>query len=350
MSEKELSRFFHEVWRTHVKSLPTRLGFPYQTRPIYNWGLVFSLIEKNLGKSDIFSRVFPLSYEDGRRIFIDEIFIDIDAKKLEEAYDAADLLSTALEDDFGASPRIYFSGRKGFHLHVDFRGLWTSKRAARKLVTRFLKEYEFVPGIDRVATIDLHRMCRVPYTIHSASGLLVVPVDLSWGLEKIVSEAVSPEEILPIRRNPSGDLGKYFLERLEEMSQETVIVGEPVALSPSSYFSRALRRKISKGEREDPPCVKRILERAEKGINLTHPERFFLVTYLSRRGYKTRDILEVFRKQPDFDERKTLYQIRHILGYEGSHKRYSVPSCEWMKENGLCVADCGIKHPLDYGK
>ena len=102
-------------------------------------------------------------------------------------------------------------------------------------------------------------------------------------------------------------------------------------------------------EESFPPCIKCLLN--EIGRGLSHPGRFTLVTFLHRIGYSLDEIVNVFRCVPDFNERMTRYQVKHILGMKGSHIEYSVPSCKKIKSYGFCFPDenCRyIRHPLQY--
>lgn len=104
-------------------------------------------------------------------------------------------------------------------------------------------------------------------------------------------------------------------------------------------------------EESFPPCIKKIISNIS--IGLSHPARFTLVTFLHRIGYSIEDIVNLFRKAPDFNEKMTRYQVEHILGMKGSRIEYSVPSCKKIKSYGLCVPDekCRyIRHPLQYIK
>jgi len=101
-----------------------------------------------------------------------------------------------------------------------------------------------------------------------------------------------------------------------------------------------------------PPCILKLLEDAEQGKNLPHMARFTLATFLISIGKGPEELLDVFRKMPDFDESKTLYHLRHIAGEIGSRTRYTPPSCATLRTFNLCVADDDIcqrvKHPLTY--
>lgn len=98
-----------------------------------------------------------------------------------------------------------------------------------------------------------------------------------------------------------------------------------------------------------PPCIEEILSNI--GNNLPHSARFTLVTFLHKIGYDVSDIIEIFRKSPDFNERIAQYQVEHIVGLRGSRIEYNVPSCKKILSYGFCRPDelCrNIKHPLQY--
>jgi len=101
-----------------------------------------------------------------------------------------------------------------------------------------------------------------------------------------------------------------------------------------------------------PPCISKLLEDAEQGKNLPHMARFTLATFLISIGKRPEELLDVFRKVPDFDESKTLYHLRHIAGEIGPRTKYTPPSCATLRTFNLCVADddlCQrVRHPLTY--
>jgi DNA primase large subunit len=128
-------------------------------------------------------------------------------------------------------------------------------------------------------------------------------------------------------------LDREFKDVLPKIDVNATYVGEYV---PSAF----------------PPCISKLLEEAEQGKNLPHMARFTLATFLLSIGKRPEELLDTFRKMPDFDENKTLYHLRHIAGEIGSRKKYTAPSCATLRTFGLCVASdefCQkVKHPLTY--
>ncbi|HXG07601.1 MAG TPA: hypothetical protein VNI77_09785 [Nitrososphaera sp.] len=104
---------------------------------------------------------------------------------------------------------------------------------------------------------------------------------------------------------------------------------------------------------EYPPCVKHALEIMSKGENLPHSARVMLATYMLAIGKPIDEIVLMYENAPDFNEKITRYQVEHLAGMKGSHTKYSVPSCEKLRNENLCFAteECnGITNPIQFGR
>ncbi|MGN1045359.1 MAG: DNA primase [Candidatus Methanomethylophilaceae archaeon] len=103
-----------------------------------------------------------------------------------------------------------------------------------------------------------------------------------------------------------------------------------------------------------PPCIRTLLSMAQNGVNLPHSGRFALVSYLHKIGLDIPAILALFSQSPDFDESKSIYQIRHITGDLTGTDGYTPPECNTMKTMGICynpdeLCSSGrFNHPLTY--
>ena len=103
---------------------------------------------------------------------------------------------------------------------------------------------------------------------------------------------------------------------------------------------------------EPPPCIKHAMAVLERGENLPHSGRFMLATFFINRGWPIERIAPMFKGAPDYNERITMYQLRHLSG-EGSSggTRYSCPSCKKLRGQDLCfpVSACdGISSPMQF--
>ncbi len=102
-----------------------------------------------------------------------------------------------------------------------------------------------------------------------------------------------------------------------------------------------------------PPCIKHALDVMDKGENLPHSARVMLATYMLAVGKPIDEIVALFQNAPDFNEKITRYQVEHLAGIKGSRTKYSVPSCEKLRNENLCFAtqECaGIVNPIQFGR
>jgi DNA primase large subunit len=92
-----------------------------------------------------------------------------------------------------------------------------------------------------------------------------------------------------------------------------------------------------------PDCIAKIYSDLLAGKNIQHLARFDLAVFLAAIGMPEEQIVNAFRKAPNFNEKTTRYQIKKIF-----QKKYKPVSCAKMREHGLNCSNCGYKHPLRY--
>ncbi len=115
----------------------------------------------------------------------------------------------------------------------------------------------------------------------------------------------------------------------------TVIIGAP----------REIRvKEVNKGA--IPPCISGMLTSLENG-EVSHNAMFILGTFFIGLGLRVDDVVNIFSVSPKFNEEKSRYQIEFLAG-EKSNTKYSCPTCAKIKSYGLCISECGVKHPLQY--
>ncbi len=118
---------------------------------------------------------------------------------------------------------------------------------------------------------------------------------------------------------------------------------EEIAREISDMFAKRMRRKFKRPRKGDfPPCIRELISKLRRGENLTHQARFALTSFLLNVGWSEEQVLDLFRSAPDFNERIASYQISHI-----AKRKYKAPSCETMKNWGLCPGDCGRRYMLE---
>jgi DNA primase large subunit len=103
-----------------------------------------------------------------------------------------------------------------------------------------------------------------------------------------------------------------------------------------------------------PPCMQAILGAVTGHGHLTHMARFAISSFLHNIGMENTRIIELYGSVPNFDLRKTMYQVEHITGRGGTSTEYTSPLCSTMKTHGICVHPDGlckkVTHPLIYYK
>ena len=100
-----------------------------------------------------------------------------------------------------------------------------------------------------------------------------------------------------------------------------------------------------------PPCFRYHLTNLQSGVNLPHPARFFLTTFLTALGLNSKQIMQLYATAPDFRESVTRYQVEHITG-KISGTEYDSPSCKPLISQGVCPGGDDIcqeiTHPIGY--
>ncbi len=265
-----------------------------------------------------------------------DVIIDIDAKaKVEHAAIAAKLICEFLEKDYGITPGVKFSGRRGFHIAVAFEALpkkinFTETRVLypellraiamfirEKLREKILEELiKFEGGvaalIKTVGSISelspfefleiekdwgIRHLFRMPFSLHNKTYLVSLP--LAWKkLDKFVPENAKPENIskeafeIKFLDNKEGEASQLAVDAFEwwnklEKSQKSV--SEEIAEEMQNAVKLAVRVHKKIPEELFPPCIKKILSGLEDGRKRSI---FTLVTFLRNMGWSNEEIEE----------------------------------------------------------
>jgi DNA primase large subunit len=142
-------------------------------------------------------------------------------------------------------------------------------------------------------------------------------------------------EIVRLFRN---ELNLLIIDRIKKMNPERI---PSTIASISNSFKLQWEKlypsiRITNMHSITPPCIDHIYELIKKGENLPHPARVLLATFLIYTNKSFDEMLNLFKRLPDYNEQITRYQLEHLAGKRGLSKRYFVPSCEKVKLNNLC--------------
>ena len=155
-------------------------------------------------------------------------------------------------------------------------------------------------------------------------------------LIRLLQEVVRKKLIIEQEKDLSSleDFKNKILEIKEIRELNERILGEWELKKEEFEYSFEIKYKRGeKVEESFPPCVADILMRVEEGQNITHIERLFLVFFLHSLEVPTDEIVNLFAKLPDFDRKKTEYQVEFA-----KKKGYSPHSCSTLKSYSLCMA------------
>lgn len=159
---------------------------------------------------------------------------------------------------------------------------------------------------------------------------------------------------------PENDFARFLSEIAREKIRESLpadIKGVPKTLLDISRqlkeqlvfrqkkaFSMAFAGKAS--PTAFPPCIAKLYDDLVEGKNVNHAGRFNVTTFLVAIGMPAEQIINLFRKTPNFSEKLSRYQVKRIAG--NGKPKYASSSCTKMRSYGLCNAHCQVSHPLQF--
>jgi hypothetical protein len=283
-----------------------------ERQKITNTNIFLSFIEQYNGKKHIAIQVHPdLNIECG---IYDTIFLDFDGENdIKNVYEEAKQIQSIL------GGRLYFSGRKGFHLYLDIQPVYLGNKYA-KVLTEWAKQLK-VKYLDLQCLKDKRRMARVVYTQHIGTSLYMIPVDTKSNITEILSEAIQPKKIYYHKIHESmqisNELRQIYFEntKTEEEANNTQTT-----------------TKIPVTEAEMPPCIRKCIETIRETGELDHYARFHMANYLIQMGWTNIEIQKIFEKYAkDYNSEKTEYQVNYLLS-----RNMHPFNCKNAMEIGLC--------------
>jgi hypothetical protein len=143
--------------------------------------------------------------------WVDKILLELDAPDLEASYREMQRMYAFLSVNFGAEPRIYFSGRRSFHVYVDFLPLVL--HAPEEALGDFARRLQKAVGglhLDFQVFAKRH-VSRLPWTVNEKTGSLCLPVSPYTSLKDVGA----PERAAPVRINYC-DAARAALARIDQ--------------------------------------------------------------------------------------------------------------------------------------
>lgn len=286
---------------------------------------------------------------DGSMLFV----VDVDSYgKFEQAF----YVMRAVYYMMGRRALVKSSGNKGVHLtqRIDFNSESWKKHAGE--ISRFpnvqsylkatleglTKEIKGTTTDEKTARkkkgvcldrkmLDRKRVIRT-FSVHLKTGLYSVPVFPDDDELDDVLERAKLNTSMRLETVEIPEFNLFGLARLPGEGRRSTLARESPPEKPPVEAETQPTTPRLKYEGDVPPCVKRLLSR--KGGNPTHPERFFLVSWLNDRGHSKKEILELIRSLhwSDYDANVTDYQVGQII-----QRGYLMPGPAKLIDEGICT-------------
>lgn len=318
-----------------------------------------------------------------------DLIIDMDSKaKLEHGRAAAAVVVDFLKD-YGVSPTVKFSGRRGFHIavagnafpaEVDFRPIAKRYPEVPQAIAQFIKDrckekimealvaeegglaalrttVESMPDLSPYHFVEIEKdwgnrhLFRAPYSLHDKTWLVSTPVRL-FKLRSFSTESAKPENVtteLPFLENKDGEGYELLLDALDHAAKlktvEAVVRPKQKPAGPKSPIA----------EQFFPPCIRAIMGGLTDGRKRSI---FTLAAFLRSVNWKEEDIERAvfesnkLHKSP-LPDRTMRTQMRW---HERQNRDMMPANCvseQFYDSIGICRPDeiCAakrIKNPVNY--
>ena len=317
-----------------------------------------------------------------------DLIIDMDSRaKLEHGRAAAAVVVDFLKD-YGISPTVKFSGRRGFHLavagnafpsEVDFRPIAKRYPEVPQAIIQFLKDrckekimealvaeegglaalrntVESMPDLSPYHFVEIEKdwgsrhLFRAPYSLHDKTWLVSTPIRL-FKLRSFSTEMAKPENVttnLPFLENRDGEGYELLLDSLDHAAK----IKTAETVKPKQ---KPQGPKSPIAEQFFPPCIKAILAGPADGRKRSI---FTLAAFLRSAGWNEEDTeKKVFEANKLSKSPLPERTIRTQMRWHERQNRDLMPSnCaseQFYDSIGICKPDeiCAakrIKNPVNY--
>lgn len=285
------------------------------------------------------------------------LYFDIDDTNVDKAKNDTIALVEYLIDFIPQEAiRIYFTGKKGFHVECEAIALGIPAGKTLPVIFRYIangiKQLLEIDTFD-FSVYDLRRMWRLPHSQHQATGLYKVPMPYDMLLKNIEEikeyasdphfEIATPDQVFSIKANEWFREWQYRQETIEKDTFEDRI-------NRFNKFGNSLVFEDKEVEVVFNPdlfinchSILRLWEKAEKEHDLTHEERLFLCSILTINKEAEAYLHAILSNCQDYCPDRTQSHIddwvkRRELGIGG--KPYS---CDRANQAGVGCGDCSLE-------
>jgi hypothetical protein len=305
-------------------AIPQRMNFEYTQEDVNKCN---SLIKKFNGVCPLYKTIndFEARCSIETAIISKIMFdFDVDSEKPEQELIDARKLHEYLEKE-NLAHTIYFSGR-GFHIFVKVKEirateLMNPREAVKSAHEDISNKADVTPD---PKTKDIMRISRIPNTINTKSRLFCIqllPQHLYLSKSEIERMAQKQRLVDCPTTGELFDLKPYDkpLPKVEKYEQnEAVTISDEIL------------------QRELPSCILRSLSQGDCGFF----ERFAIITALRDLCYSKGDVRKILKSYLTPDKYRHCVFEEEQLDYLFHRQDLLFPSCNRLREEGLCVEGC----------
>lgn len=314
---------------------------------------------KEFNNCGLYTSVFQYDNTDvSKATRLGSLYFDVDSddKGIQAHIDALKLVDHLYKYIHPEAVRIYFTGKKGFHIECEAMALGITPSNNLPVLFREiannLKDELNIDTFD-FHVYDLRRMWRLPNSQHQGTGLYKVELNyeqLDASLDSIKDyagephyEVIVPEQQFNIKANEWFREWQYKQEAKEEDLNDRIArfnkYGSHLIVQDDENTELEFQPDIF----EKCPALMRLWEKSEKERDLTHEERLFLCSILSLNQEAQWYLHQILSNCDDYTPDRTQSHLndwvrRRELGIGG--KPYS---CERANQAGVGCGTCDLE-------
>lgn len=330
---------------------------------MYAWDEVNSKID-NEGVGGFYTSTFAF---DGRNLdraqSVSNLYFDLDSSEKKDQLpqlaldDARKLYSYLISNIPAEAIRVYFTGKKGFHIEAEAVCLGIGPSADLASTFRFIAEN--MRDLLELETIDFavydpRRMWRIPNTKHQSTGLYKVPItpeELSdKTIEGLAGLAVAPRDLEVPDQEFSLQANEWFRSFIYKKEEEKV--SQKDMLNRFLKQGSGITRDVSE-LKFDPTCfgkcdaLERLWRKAETTHDLEHEERLFLASILSYSDEAIQYLHSILAECSDYNPDKSQSHINDWVRRREQGIGGRPYSCKRAAAAGISCNGCESLEPRE---
>ncbi len=241
------------LWLKHAyDGFPREVTTPWSRRVrCLNADNYTYLLWKGYGETDLFTSIYPTSFVNlDAQMTLNKIFFDIDDEDNPAiAYESMQKIVTYFRSRYGYAPRVNFSGKKGYHVYIDFDPIKMRIEYFKPVVRAFIDQVMKGSGakiVDNSAIADqagVTRVSRIPYSIHPKSGNSCIPIDPGWSMMNIKDHSKLGEG-LDVIITKCAEIGDDLLELAYDVDDNQLPQDSPGLQAPTTEVLRSIGEKV----------------------------------------------------------------------------------------------------------